>query len=127
MLDLFAPIKCLLREESVCIDNVVFRLHSRVTVLLLVVCTILVTAKQYIGEPISCMTDGSIGMNFINLQRVLRIYIFLCCVTGRQCESINHDAAFLNITLEYRKNKVAKIFQYFIINCPWAEIVSQIQ
>ncbi|XP_032673121.1 innexin inx2-like [Odontomachus brunneus] len=66
MLDLFAPIKCLLREESVCIDNVVFRLHSRVTVLLLVVCTILVTAKQYIGEPISCLTDGSIDKDPVN-------------------------------------------------------------
>ncbi|XP_025162905.1 innexin inx2 [Harpegnathos saltator] len=66
MLDLFAPIKCLLREESVCIDNVIFRLHSRVTVLLLVVCTILVTAKQYIGEPISCMTDGTIDKDSVN-------------------------------------------------------------
>ncbi|KAL6442013.1 hypothetical protein ACFW04_002388 [Cataglyphis niger] len=61
MLDLFAPIKCLLQEESVRVDNVVFRLHSRFTVLLLLVCTILVTAKQYIGEPISCMTDGSLA------------------------------------------------------------------
>jgi len=66
MLDLFAPIKCLLQEESVRVDNVVFRLHSRVTVLLLLVCTILVTAKQYIGEPISCMTDASIGTNSAN-------------------------------------------------------------
>lgn len=67
MLDLFAPIKCLLQEETVRVDNVVFRLHSRVTVLLLLVCTILVTAKQYIGEPISCMTDASIGTNSANL------------------------------------------------------------
>ncbi|RLU23891.1 hypothetical protein DMN91_004099 [Ooceraea biroi] len=66
MLDLFAPIKCLLQEESVRVDNVVFRLHSRVTVLLLLVCTVLVTAKQYIGEPISCMTDASIDKDPVN-------------------------------------------------------------
>ncbi|KAH0947419.1 hypothetical protein HN011_011201 [Eciton burchellii] len=66
MLDLFAPIKCLLQEEPVRIDNVVFRLYSRVTVLLLLVCTILVTAKQYIGEPISCMTDASIDKDPVN-------------------------------------------------------------
>ncbi|XP_014477296.1 PREDICTED: innexin inx2-like [Dinoponera quadriceps] len=66
MLDLFAPVKCLLQEESVCIDNVVFRLHSRVTVLLLVICTVLVSAKQYIGEPISCMTDASIDKDSVN-------------------------------------------------------------
>jgi len=74
MLDLFAPIKCLLQEEPVRIDNVVFRLYSRVTVLLLLVCTILVTAKQYIGEPISCMTDASIGRitDSANLQLLQR-------------------------------------------------------
>ncbi|KYM86057.1 Innexin inx2 [Atta colombica] len=66
MLDLFAPIKCLLQKESVRVDNVVFRLHSRITVLLLLVCTILVTAKQYIGEPISCMTDASIDKDPVN-------------------------------------------------------------
>lgn len=74
MLDLFAPIKCLLQEEPVRVDNVVFRLHSRVTVFLLLVCTVLVTAKQYIGEPISCMTDASIGTNPANLFWLTRIY-----------------------------------------------------
>lgn len=80
MLDLFAPIKCLLQEESVRVDNVVFRLHSRFTVLLLLVCTILVTAKQYIGEPISCLTDGSIGTNSANLSRdiyILKIFKYI--------------------------------------------------
>jgi hypothetical protein len=75
MLDLFAPIKCLLQEEPVRIDNVVFRLYSRVTVLLLLVCTILVTAKQYIGEPISCMTDASIGRT---TDSVLTLSFFTC-------------------------------------------------
>ncbi|XP_011498557.1 PREDICTED: innexin inx2-like [Ceratosolen solmsi marchali] len=58
MLELFAPVKELLCVEPLRIDNLVFRLHSRLTVLLLSVCAILVTAKQLVGEPISCVTDS---------------------------------------------------------------------
>ncbi|XP_048510259.1 innexin inx2-like [Athalia rosae] len=60
MIDLFDSLKSLLQEETVRIDNLVFRLHSRATVLILSTCAILVTAKQYIGEPISCITDKTI-------------------------------------------------------------------
>ncbi|XP_035734852.1 innexin inx2-like [Vespa mandarinia] len=66
MLELFSPIKCLLQEERIRIDNVVFRLHSRATVLLFLVCATLVTAKQFIGEPISCISDHSIDRTTLN-------------------------------------------------------------
>jgi hypothetical protein len=59
MLELFTPVKELLRVEPLRIDNLVFRLHSRLTVLLLSVCAILVTAKQLVGDPISCITDSN--------------------------------------------------------------------
>ncbi|KAK0168514.1 hypothetical protein PV327_002305 [Microctonus hyperodae] len=66
MFELFEPIKCLLNRECVQIDNIVFRLHSRATVLILLICSILITAKQYIGEPISCITDSSIDKEPMN-------------------------------------------------------------
>lgn len=37
-------------------DNAVFKLHYRFTVLLLVVFSVLVTTKQYFGDPIKCDT-----------------------------------------------------------------------
>ncbi|XP_046604708.1 innexin inx2-like [Neodiprion virginianus] len=66
MLDLFDSLKALLQEETARVDNIVFRLHSRATVILLSACAILVTAKQYIGEPISCITDGTIDKDSVN-------------------------------------------------------------
>ncbi|XP_014615814.1 PREDICTED: innexin inx2-like [Polistes canadensis] len=66
MLELFSPIKCFLREDRIHIDNVAFRLHSRVTVLVFLVCATLVTAKQFIGEPISCISDHSIDRTTLN-------------------------------------------------------------
>lgn len=65
MLELLQPLKSLLSRDPVLIDNIVFRLHCRVTVLILLTCSILISAKQYVGEPISCITDASIGKALI--------------------------------------------------------------
>ena len=39
-------------------DNVVFQLHSRVTVALLATFSLLLGSKQYFGDPIDCSVDG---------------------------------------------------------------------
>lgn len=57
MIEIFTSIKGLLKIESVCVDNNVFRLHYKLTALLLCICSILVTCRQYIGDPIDCIVD----------------------------------------------------------------------
>lgn len=42
-------------NKNISIDNVVCKLHYRVTFLLLLACTVLVTSRQYIGEHIKCI------------------------------------------------------------------------
>lgn len=61
MLDLFSGFVGLLKLDSVCIDNNVFRLHYKVTVLILAVATMLNGARQYIGDPIDCMVEDIPG------------------------------------------------------------------
>ena len=59
MLAIFGPmasLKNLFKLDSITIDNNVFRLHYKATVLVLVTFTLLVTSYQYIGDPIECMT-----------------------------------------------------------------------
>jgi len=51
--------------DSVCIDNHVFRLHYRGTVIILLAAIGLVTSRQYIGSPIHCMSD-SISSDIMN-------------------------------------------------------------
>lgn len=61
-MEILTPLKELAQSdlnEPVRSDNFVFRLHSRLTVLLLTGCAILVSAKQFVGEPITCITHGS--------------------------------------------------------------------
>jgi len=56
------PIKTYIRKrDPAIIDNFAFKLHYRVSFVVLLVCMLLVTAKQYIGDPISCIADGVPG------------------------------------------------------------------
>jgi innexin len=59
MLGMFAPLQKLLKLEKVAIDNIVFRLHYKVTVFLFILFSLLVTAKQYFGDPIECHVDNN--------------------------------------------------------------------
>ena len=58
MFDVFGSVKGLLKLDDVCIDNNIFRLHYKATVVFLVVSSLLVTSKQYIGDPIDCIVEG---------------------------------------------------------------------
>jgi len=61
MLDIFSQFTGFLKFDAVCIDNNVFRLHYKATVMILIVASVLVTSRQYIGDPIDCMVDGVPG------------------------------------------------------------------
>ncbi|CAH2227720.1 jg13759, partial [Pararge aegeria aegeria] len=42
------------------IDNMVFKLHYKATVTLLLACVILVCAREYFGEHIKCISDQGV-------------------------------------------------------------------
>merc|ERR1711994_1103163 len=44
--------------DPVCIDNHVFRLHYRGTVIIFLAAIALITSGQFIGNPIHCMSDS---------------------------------------------------------------------
>ena len=48
------------------VDNAIFRLHYRATTVLLLASCILVCTRQFIGNPIQCITDGKIPGHVIN-------------------------------------------------------------
>lgn len=57
MLQVFSSLRSLLKLDQICIDNTVFRLHYKVTVVILVTFSLIVTSRQYIGDPIDCIVD----------------------------------------------------------------------
>lgn len=52
--------------DKAVIDNMVFRMHYRITSAILFLCCILVTANNLIGDPISCINDGAIPAHVLN-------------------------------------------------------------
>ncbi|XP_026479596.1 innexin inx7-like [Ctenocephalides felis] len=59
-------------NKSISIDNAVCKLHYRVTFMLLMACTVLVTSRQYIGEHIKCI----LGQGPAVPQHVLETFCF---------------------------------------------------
>ncbi|XP_013780368.1 innexin shaking-B-like [Limulus polyphemus] len=66
MLHLFGILKHFLKRRPEVIDNAVFRLHWMFTSSLLMVFSIMITAKQYVGQPIACMEIDNIPEEVIN-------------------------------------------------------------
>jgi len=57
MFDVFGSVKGLIKLDQICIDNNIFRLHYKATFIILVTASLLVTSKQYIGDPIDCIVE----------------------------------------------------------------------
>ena len=53
-LELLKSAKGIFKSDELTIDNLVFKLHYRVTVALLVGSSLVGVAKQYFGDPINC-------------------------------------------------------------------------
>jgi len=58
MLKLWDNLKCFVKREPVTVDGAVFRLHVTFTTVALLACSILVTASQFVGNPIECIVEG---------------------------------------------------------------------
>jgi len=66
MFDVFQPVKDLLHLDDICIDNNIFRLHYKATTIILITCSLLVTSRQYIGDPIDCIVDPDVPQNVMD-------------------------------------------------------------
>ncbi|KAK9883602.1 hypothetical protein WA026_001777 [Henosepilachna vigintioctopunctata] len=67
MIDILNSFKSLIKLEQVNIDNNLFKLHYKFTVIMLIVFSALLTSKQYFGEPISCDTDDKDRKQLIDM------------------------------------------------------------
>lgn len=65
-MDVFGSLRSVLKIDQVCVDNNVFRLHYKVTVIFLLACSVLVTSRQYFGDPIDCIQRDDIPANIID-------------------------------------------------------------
>ncbi|KAK2584024.1 hypothetical protein KPH14_006480 [Odynerus spinipes] len=55
-----------LKWQEITTDSVIFRLHNNFTSVLLLTCSILITANQFVGNPISCIVGSGLPQHVIN-------------------------------------------------------------
>lgn len=58
MYKLLGGLKDYFKLQEVVTDTTVFRLHNVFTTVLLLTCSLIITATQYVGNPISCIVSG---------------------------------------------------------------------
>ncbi|KAJ1527919.1 hypothetical protein ONE63_007854 [Megalurothrips usitatus] len=66
MLDIFRGLKNLIKVSHIHIDSPVFRLHYSITVMILVAFSLIVTTRQYVGNPIDCVHTKDIPEDVLN-------------------------------------------------------------
>ncbi|RZC36280.1 Innexin domain containing protein, partial [Asbolus verrucosus] len=66
MLDIFRGLKSLIRVNHIHTDSPVFRLHYSITVLILIAFSLIVTTRQYVGNPIDCIHTKDIPEDVLN-------------------------------------------------------------
>lgn len=66
MLDIFRGLKNLIKVSHISIDSPVFRLHYSITVMMLMSFSLIVTTRQYVGNPIDCVHTKDIPEDVLN-------------------------------------------------------------
>ncbi|GJQ72981.1 putative structural component of the gap junctions [Trypoxylus dichotomus] len=66
MLDIFRGLKNLIKVTHIHIDSPVFRLHYSLTVMVLIAFSLIVTTRQYVGNPIDCVHTKDIPEDVLN-------------------------------------------------------------
>ncbi|XP_017784553.1 PREDICTED: innexin inx1 [Nicrophorus vespilloides] len=58
MYKLLRGLKSYLRSQDIAIDGAIFRMHNLFTTAMLLACSLIITASQYVGHPIQCIVNG---------------------------------------------------------------------
>lgn len=66
MLDIFRGLKNLVKVSHIHTDSPVFRLHYSITVMILMSFSLIVTTRQYVGNPIDCVHTKDIPEDVLN-------------------------------------------------------------
>lgn len=66
MLEIFRGLKGLVKPHHVTIDSSIFRLHYGATVTFLLAFSLIVTTRQYVGNPIDCVHTKDIPEDVLN-------------------------------------------------------------
>ncbi len=66
MFKLLGQLKGYLKHQEISTDSMVFRMHNEFTAVLLLTCSMIITASQFVGNPISCIVPSALPTQPVN-------------------------------------------------------------
>ena len=66
MIDIFRGLKSLIKVNHIKTDSPVFRLHYSITVMILMSFSLIITTRQYVGNPIDCIHTKDVPEDVLN-------------------------------------------------------------
>lgn len=66
MLSLFENLKSFFTYRNISTEGLVFKMHYRATVCIILAFCLMVAAKEYVGDPINCIHDKTLHHDVIN-------------------------------------------------------------
>lgn len=66
MLDIFSGLRLVIKRRHTSIDNAIFRCHWFLTSTILISFSLIITARQYVGQPIECHSTDNIPDTMLN-------------------------------------------------------------
>lgn len=66
MFQLFESLRHIIKPQTYVIDNQIYQLHYKATVLILLAFSLMVTARQYFGDPIECMGGPAVPQKMLD-------------------------------------------------------------
>lgn len=109
MLALFSSVQSLLKQDKVHISNKVFLMHSKVTVIILSVFSILVSSRQFFGNPIDCTVHGAPAYMMETFCWIHATYT----VPELMAKVIGKDASHVGISTHVEGEDEVKFHKYY--------------
>lgn len=109
MYKLLGGLTSFFKYQDVKTDCAIFRLHNQFTSVLLFGCSLIITATQYVGQPIQCLTDG-IPRHVVNT---------FCWITSTFSmpeafrREVGKDVAHPGIANDYNEETGKKYYTYY--------------
>lgn len=115
MLDIFRGLKTLIRVTHLHIDSPVFRLHYSITVAILIAFSLIVTTRQYVGNPIDCVHTKEIPEDVFNTFCWIHSTFTISAKNVRTVEIVDlygEDKSGVATTVRQEDKKVYRYYQW---------------
>lgn len=109
MFKLLGGLSVYFKYQPIRIDNAVFRLHNVFTTVLLLTCSMIITATQYVGQPIQCIVSG-LPTNVVNTYCWITSTFTMPDAFARE---VGKEVAHPGVANEYDSTQEKKYYTYY--------------